>query len=46
MTTMPATAIRPTDFADVRALADDDMKRVDGLIRKRPRSALSSRRKS
>ncbi|GAA0693438.1 polyprenyl synthetase family protein [Dyella marensis] len=35
MTTMPATAIRPTDFADVRALADDDMKRVDGLIRRR-----------
>ncbi|MGO4701154.1 polyprenyl synthetase family protein [Dyella sp. 2RAB6] len=35
MTTMPATAIRPTDFADVRALADDDMKRVDSLIRHR-----------
>ncbi|MBT2115608.1 polyprenyl synthetase family protein [Dyella sp. LX-66] len=35
MTTMPATAIRPTDFADVRALADDDMKRVDALIRRR-----------
>ena len=35
MTTMPATAFRPTDFADVRALADDDMKRVDSLIRHR-----------
>jgi len=35
MTTMPATAIRPTDFADVRALADDDMRRVDSLIRHR-----------
>ena len=35
MTTMPATAIRPTEFADVRALAADDMQRVDGLIRHR-----------
>ena len=35
MTTMPATAIRPTEFADVRALAADDMQRVDALIRHR-----------
>jgi octaprenyl-diphosphate synthase len=35
MTTMPATAIRPIEFADVRALAADDMQRVDALIRHR-----------
>lgn len=35
MTTMPAAAIRPIDFAAVRALAADDMQRVDGLIRHR-----------
>lgn len=35
MTKMPATAIRPTEFADVRALAADDMQRVDALIRHR-----------
>jgi octaprenyl-diphosphate synthase len=35
MTTMPAAAIRPIDFAAVRALAADDMQRVDALIRHR-----------
>lgn len=35
MTTMPAAAIRPTDFNAVRALAAADMQRVDSLIRHR-----------
>ena len=35
MTTIPADAIRTTDFAAVRALAAADMQRVDTLIRHR-----------
>src|SRR5690348_8604591 len=35
MNLMPADAIRPADFAQVRDLAATDMQRVDALIRRR-----------
>ncbi|HKR76170.1 MAG TPA: polyprenyl synthetase family protein [Rhodanobacter sp.] len=35
MNSIPADALRPADFAAVRALADADMRRIDQLIRTR-----------